>query len=306
MHNSTDYRIPLCLKIEAKLLQTKKPSTIMTYTKQLKCLGLSSVDESNLKGHIQQYIDTLESKGYKNSKCYVNALLRTYECVDYDTDEINLLKHQYENHCNTSDAKRQQKKDDFDYFFLSWRDLQHRYEYWRNMCKHYPTRDNYTCWLLCALYSDEHFGAKRSIDIVNLTRNSIKGNCIEFTACKNNFQYKSQPLSNHILEPLNFVLNSHSKQTVLLTPSGCKFSTDYFRKRFRLVMGEDGVNTQYIRQLWASWKYSKRPSAKELMNHCYELNHSADKHLSDYVQEYRTIKVIKTLKFKRPIRWVRC
>ena len=128
MHNSINYRIPLCLKIEAKLLQTKKPSTIMTYTKQLKCLGLSSVDESNLKGHIQQYIDNLETKGYKNSKCYVNALLRAYESVDYDSGEMNLLQQCYKNHCKTSEAERKQKKEDFDYFFFTWDCLQERYE----------------------------------------------------------------------------------------------------------------------------------------------------------------------------------
>eukprot|EP00037_Helgoeca_nana_P014393 m.134300 g.134300 ORF g.134300 m.134300 type:complete len:152 (-) comp22528_c0_seq9:2073-2528(-) len=69
-------------------------------------------------------------------------------------------------------------------------------------------------WLIIALYCDEDFGAKRPVDICNLQRSNIQGDCIVFTAQKNNFKYESEPLSDHILEPLRAILSSRPQRSL--------------------------------------------------------------------------------------------
>jgi hypothetical protein len=300
--------IQLSHTIEQRLLANRKATTIYTYKRQLKCLGLSDINEQTLKGNIKTLIDTFMTKNYSTPKVYINALLNVYQVSEHDEDELNYLKSQFENICKSSDAKRQIKKEEQqeELFTFTWHDLQSTYKHWEETYNSNPTLYNLTNWFIISLLSDEQFGIKRSVDIINLSKANINDDSISFTAQKNNFKYQSQPLSEHILRPLKLLMIQNKKQTLILTSSGIKYNTNNFLHRLKEVL-RDNVNSQYLRRLWASYQYSKHPSPKELMRQAYELNHSIEMHLSDYVSEYNTAdyKVLKVCKFKKQTIWVK-
>ena len=299
--------INLSSNLMALLLACRKESTVNTYMRQLKCLGLTDIDEHSLRGNIKSIVDTFMAKRYSTPKVYINALLNVYQVSQYDKEELDYLKSEFNKICDTSDKERQSKKEQSNTVLsFDWEDLQRIYKHWEDTYNENPTLHNLTNWFIIALLSDEQFGVKRSIDIINLTKANIIDNTITFKAQKNNFAYQSLPLSQHILKPMHLLMIKNFKQTLILTSSGIRYTTNNFLHRLKEVLQGD-VNSQYIRRLWASYTYSKHPTAKQLLRQAYELNHSIDVHLSDYVSEYKTkIKFIRTYRFKRQTTWTRC
>ena len=286
------------------------------FKRQLRCLGLTDISEATLKGNIASILNEEILSQYSNPKIYVNALLNCYKCVKYDEDEMSYLKQQFEKYAIKSDTQRKQKKqesDVIDYFYYDWGDLQECCQKWKAEYHRFKTHSALVNWCLIALYSDEEFGAKRPIDICHLSKHSIKDNKIHFTAKKNGFKYESHPLSEHILEPLTLLLEKNSlvnSPNLLITQKFFKFTPENLHHRLKQVLGREDVNFQYLRRLWASYKYNRHPSAKELLNQRYELNHEANTHLTDYVQDYKTFVIVKTIRFKKVIytttKWIRC
>jgi hypothetical protein len=300
--------ITLSPTLKALLLANRKESTVNTYMRQLKCLGLSNINEQTLKGNIKNIVDTFMTKGYSTPKVYINALLNVYQVSDYDADELEYLKSEFNRICEVSDKTRQTKKEQSNTVFsFDWDDLQRTYQHWEDTYNETPTLHNLTNWFIIALISDEEFGVKRSVDIINLTKANIKDDTIAFKAQKNKFVYQSLSLSQHILKPMHLLMIQNRKQTLILTPGGVKYNTNNFLFRLKEVLRSD-INSQYLRRLWASYHYSKHPTAKQLLRQAYELNHSIDIHLSDYVSEYETgkIKFIREYRFKKRTTWIRC
>jgi hypothetical protein len=302
----------LCPSIHQTLLETKKQSSINVMQRSVKCIGLTSIFEETLKGNIKIYLHTLEGRNLKNKKIYVNALLNFYKCVNYDPTEMEFLTKYFTQQCSTTDRKRKEAKersDETHWFRYNWDDLQETYQMWKRSYENSKSLFHLHNWLIVALYSDQSFGAKRPIDICNLKRSHIKGDRICFTAQKNNFNYESQPLSEHILEPLREVLKQTKGEALIVnTNSGRAHTPDTFYKRFKVAIGDDDINAQKIRRLWASYKYSHHPSARELLRHSYELNHNPTTHLEDYVMPYKTMRLISTHKYRKvtSTKYVRC
>lgn len=276
-----------------KLLETKKATTIETYKRQLKCLGLKEINESTLKGTVKGIVDEFMKKGYSTPKVYINALLKVYQVSEHDKEELLYLKQEFKRICDESDDERRQKKQEkqADGFEFTWGDVKECYEKMKKIYNEKPTLYNLTNWFISAIYSDDSFGVKRTIDIINLTKSNINKDVIEFTANKNNFHYKSLPLSSHILTPLLLLMSKNQKETLILTKSGLKYSTNNFLHRLHEIFGSN-IDSQYLRRLWASYHYSKNPTAKDLLRQAYELNHSIEMHLTDYVSEYTTDEII--------------
>ena len=294
--------------LKALLLAKRKETTVNTYMRQLKCLGLSDINEQTLIGNIKNIVDTFMTKGYSTPKVYINALLNVYQVSEYDNEELEYLKTEFNKICEISDVNRQVKKEQSsDAFSFDWVDLQTTYEHWEDTYNNNPTLHNLTNWFITALLSDEEFGVKRTIDIINLRKSNINGNTICFKAQKNNFKYQSMQLSEHILKPMRLLMIHNNMQTLILTPSGTRYNTNNFLHRLKEVTRSD-VNSQYLRRLWASYTYSKHPTAKQLLRQAYEMNHDISTHLKDYVSEYASneVKVIGTYRFKRQSAWVRC
>jgi len=297
----------LSSSILSQLLETKKESTINTFKRQLKCLGLNVIDENTLKGNIKTTIDEFMKKGYSTPKVYINALLNVYKVSNYDETEMKYLEKEFQRICISSDKEREIRKDEqqSEAFDVTWEDLQDKYKEHELKYMNNPSLYNLTNWFICSLYSDDQFGAKRSIDIINLTKSNVKENIISFKAQKNNFIFESLPLSNHILKPLQLLMSKNDKQTLILTKKGMKYDTNNFLHRLKEVFG---VDSQYMRRLWASYQYSKHPSPKELLRQAYELNHTIEIHLSDYVGDYKTKEKItfgEKYKFRKTTIWER-
>lgn len=304
----TAIQIPISPAIKKVMMKTLKESSINTYLRQLKCLGLSEVTLASLKGNIANILNPDTLNKYANSKIYVNALLNVYKCVDYDEEEMSFLKAQFDSYATKSDNHRKQKKEEsqaIGYFHFDWEDLQDCYEYWQEQYASDHTTKSLTNWFITALYSDEQFGAKRPVDICNLRREHIIDNKIVFTSQKNQFKYESLPLSKHILEPLTELLLRNKKQTLILTPNSTKYAPDNFYRRLKQVLRTDDANAQYLRRLWASYKYDQKPSISELRRQAYELTHEIGTHCNDYVQDYRVFQIIKTMTFRKTTKYIR-
>lgn len=288
--------------ILTQLLETKRESTVNTYKRQLKCLGLDFIDENTLKGNIKEIVTNFMKKRYSTPKVYINALLNVYKVSNYDKEELNYLEEEFKGVCKTSDNTRENKKSEqqAEEFILTWDDLQNKYKEHEEIYYNNPTIYNLTNWFICSLYTDSQFGPKRSIDIINLTKYNFNNNKISFTAQKNNFQYESLSLSNHILKPLILLINENKKQTLILTSKGIKYDTNNFLHRLKEIFGVK-ITCQMLRRIYASYMYSKHPTPKELLRQAYELNHSIEMHLTDYVSEYNPEKIIfgKIYKFKK-------
>jgi hypothetical protein len=300
--------IQLSHTIEQRLLAIRKATTVYTYKRQLKCLGISEITEQSLKGNIKSLVDKFMTKNYSTPKVYINALLNVYQVCEFDEEELKYLKSQFDNICKSSDEMRQIKKEQqqSDLFTFTWDDLQRLYKHWEEIYNSNPTPYNLTNWFIISLLSDEQYGIKRTIDLINLSKANIKNNTICFTAQKNNFKYESLQLSAHIMRPLTLLMIQNKKQTLILTSSGMRYTTNNFLHRLKEVL-QSNVNSQYLRRLWASYQYSKHPTPKELIRQAYELNHDISTHLSDYVSEYNTAdyKVLKVYKFKKQTTWVK-
>lgn len=294
--------------IEEELLKTKKKSTVETYKRQLKCFGLSSISKDNLRGNIKLLVDGLIIKNYVNSKIYINALLNVYKYSNYDVDELEMLKNIYIEECFKSDIERKENKAENNEINYSWNEVQRIYLKCREKYFLNPSHYNLTNWLIASLYSDESFGIKRTIDIINLKKKNIVNDEICFIAEKNKFSYESGKLSKRILKPLTLILKKiiDDNDFLILTINNAPYTTNNFLKRLKDIFGE--VNSQEMRKLWASYKYSQHPDPKELLRHAYELNHDIKTHLSDYVMKYDIEKIIwiEKIKFKKHISYVRC
>lgn len=299
--------ITLSKSIEAKLLVSFKPSTINCYKKQLTCMTLNDVTETNLKGTIKGLINKFMTTGYSNKKAYINALRNIYKCSDYDEKELDYLNSEFERICKISDGERSEKKENTqEIFHFSWSDLQDSYNTCESKYNQTGTLYDLTNWFISSLISDEQFGVKRIVDMINLTKNNIQENRIVFTAQKNGFEYESLPLSEHILKPLRLLMIANKKQTLILSKKEVKYTSTNFLYRLREVVGNNNVDSQYLRRLWASYLYSLHPTPKQLIRHAYELNHKMDVHMNDYVTEYieDEIEIIKVCRFIKLTKWI--
>ena len=294
--------------ILAKLSHMKQ-STINVRGRQLKMLGFSSIDENTLKGKIENAIETIESRNLANKKVYYHALLTVYKVSNHDNKELEYLEEKTLEAGKTTDKEREIKKENKynESFNITWEQLKNTYYKLEKQCEEYPQNYNLARqWLLCALYSDNEFGPKRPVDIVNLKWDSIKENKINFTAIKNGFEYTSKPLSEYIFKPLIHIKKFNKGKHVFTSDKGLKYEVDSLNKTVLKKM----LNTtfQELRQLYASYMYSLKPSPKELMRHAYELNHSLIVHIEDYVREYNEdyheIQVLGKYRFKKITKYI--
>ena len=275
-------------KIFLKLAEKFSSNSIKTWSRTLKSIGMLKVCEETLKGHIKSLIDTIKEKNCKSNKPYINAFRNCYLCCEYDKKEMDYLVSEWEESCNTADKERKQDKDkqreEHTGFDIKWSDIKNIHKVVDSKTsKSVYIHSEVMEWLITSLYSDDTFGVKRCIDIVNLKRENIINNKIIFTSQKNKFKYESKPLSNHILEPLNYVLMNTTSKYIITNNKRLKITADVLTKRLNKIFGH---SSQYLRRLWASYHYSKQPTAQELINQAYELTHSIDTHLNDYVLAY--------------------
>ena len=297
-------------QIFLKLAEKFSANSINIWSRTLKAIGMSEVSQDTLKGHIKELIEAIKAKNYKSNKPYINALRNCYLCVDYDEDELKYLLSEWELACDTSDKSRKQDKDkqreEHTGFDIRWDDIQEEHEKieartGKNVYIHSDAID----WLVSALYSDEDFGIKRCIDIINLKRENIVDNKIVFKSQKNKFVYESKTLSNRILEPLKFVLDNTTSEYIITNNKRQKISSESMTYKLNKLFG---CSCQYLRRLWASYHYAIQPTAQQLIRQAYELNHSIDTHLNDYVLAYdkRDYKVLGVYRFKKVHSYVRC
>jgi hypothetical protein len=301
--------IKISKKIENGLLASKKVSTVEIYKRQLKCMGLTEITEYNLNGKIKKIVDDFMKMEYKNPKAYINALLNVYQLCNYEPDELEYLKNEFTDICKICDTQRMNNTETTDKkdFTCNWNEIQLKYLKAKEKYENKPNQYNLISWFIASLYSDDNFGVKRTIDIINLKKSNIVENKIFLVTEKNKFNYESKELSERILTPLNKIIENidNNNSYLITTTNNRKYTTNNFLYRLKEIFGN--VDSQMLRRLWASYQYSKHPAPKELLRHAYELNHSIEIHLNDYVTEYNEdiINWGDSYKFRKITKWVR-
>lgn len=290
-----------------KLSQKYKTSSINVMKRQLKMvMGDVEVNYETLTGKIAHYCDHIEKMKYKNSKIYFQALFNVLSCINYDPYEYKLLESKLCKHRKICGEKREEKKQNLERldnnllmdFVISKR------KHWEEQCNKQPSNKVFALnWLIASFYSDFEFAPKRPSDLIGIKYEDIeKTRIIEYECSKTGGKYVSKPLSDNIWCAVTHSRKlTHSPYLFFNIKMDSMMDTDNLRKRLYVVF-DDKVNVQYLRTLWASYKYSKTKHPKEYLNHSYELNHTITTHLNDYVGEYpetEEVVVINGNKFKR-------
>jgi hypothetical protein len=268
-----------------------KKSSINTYKSILKAIKLEDCTEKNLKGNIIDLCDRIEESKFKNAGVYYNIVLLLYKLCDYNEDEMTYLKDKCLKAIKKADNIRKNEKLNYDEnrFEYNLSDVQKVRNKLREKAVLTKDKNDYIDLLISALYSDDKFGPKRAIDIMNLKWDNFdyKNRILKFTTIKNNFDYESKPLSDEIFNPLELLYHLRSKHQpyIILTKKNEKFERQNFGKRFKQIFEElPKLNFQNIRTLWASSSYKKsNGDIKAVVNHAYELNHNMSSHFSSYL-----------------------
>lgn len=266
-----------------------KPNSIKSYKKNLKVLGLVDPLERDLKGNILNLIKKIKDGNYKNDKVYYNSLKLVYKLSNYDEIEMTILNKELEKANTKSDKERKEKKIEYnpERFKYNLSDVQKIRDEMKEIFNKSRKPEDLVNWLLASLYSDNEFGPKRMVDIMNLKWEHFDhdNKQIKFTSEKNGFKYTSKELSDDIFNPLEILFYLKlNKEYILTTKKNEPFGRQNIGKRFKQVFKDlPELNGQNIRTLWASEKYSKSNKIKDVLEQAFELTHTIQAHYASYL-----------------------
>lgn len=281
--------------IDSKFKTDKSRAVVKRRIKMAFSCYTDNLNEYNCCKYITDVIDKITSENKKSKKNLFNDVRHIYKvCPQHKGNILSQLDTCCLSAGNEERVKRKEKQQSnttLSKAFL-WQDLMAARARALANYEAEPTKTRARDAIILGLYSSPDFGPKRQSDLVDIKPKFVLGEAVPevtYKSKKNEFDYSGK-IPQYILD----IWAKHfNKGDYLIQYRGQKtpVTSEYINKRLKRLTKFDAINVQYVRKLWATFRFLQQGDPKSIQRHAYELNHNMGVHMSDYCVSLPLTKV---------------